>query len=259
MKNKGNHNHIPGLHNYCDRWCERCSFTARCAVYESSSQLTPEQNDMNNKAFWDNLSKNFADTMTMLVEEAAKQGLDLNAIPEEEMKAYEQNEKKQDEQSEKHPLIVAAKLYSNMAMQLLDKNELLKGKGAEMQQQFDLGIKDMNAAKAELAMLNDCYEIVQWYVHQIYVKLKRAMYVYDEGEEEDEFMISGANGSAKVALIGADRCISAWEKIMQFIPAAEDEILDLLALLQKTRVLAEKQFPNARKLVRPGFDTEMVS
>jgi hypothetical protein len=26
-------NHITGIYNYCDRWCERCSFTARCLNY----------------------------------------------------------------------------------------------------------------------------------------------------------------------------------------------------------------------------------
>lgn len=24
---------IPGIHNYCHRWCERCPFTERCAVF----------------------------------------------------------------------------------------------------------------------------------------------------------------------------------------------------------------------------------
>ena len=24
---------IPGIYNYCDRWCERCPFTSRCMVY----------------------------------------------------------------------------------------------------------------------------------------------------------------------------------------------------------------------------------
>lgn len=23
-------NFIEGIYNYCDRWCEKCSFTARC-------------------------------------------------------------------------------------------------------------------------------------------------------------------------------------------------------------------------------------
>ena len=24
---------IPGIYNYCDRWCERCAFTSRCSNY----------------------------------------------------------------------------------------------------------------------------------------------------------------------------------------------------------------------------------
>ena len=24
---------IPSIHNYCDRWCERCPFTSRCRAY----------------------------------------------------------------------------------------------------------------------------------------------------------------------------------------------------------------------------------
>jgi predicted protein tyrosine phosphatase len=23
---------IPGIYNYCDRWCERCPFTSRCLI-----------------------------------------------------------------------------------------------------------------------------------------------------------------------------------------------------------------------------------
>ncbi len=26
-------NFIPGIYNYCDRWCERCPFTDRCMNY----------------------------------------------------------------------------------------------------------------------------------------------------------------------------------------------------------------------------------
>jgi hypothetical protein len=25
-----NPRHIPGVYNYCDRWCERCPLTSRC-------------------------------------------------------------------------------------------------------------------------------------------------------------------------------------------------------------------------------------
>ncbi|HVE57390.1 MAG TPA: hypothetical protein VNB22_11225 [Pyrinomonadaceae bacterium] len=30
---------VSGIHNYCDRWCERCTFTARCRVAEAESGM----------------------------------------------------------------------------------------------------------------------------------------------------------------------------------------------------------------------------
>jgi hypothetical protein len=50
---------IVGIYNYCDRWCERCTFTSRCAVYVDESNLPSEEMDMQNKAFWDRIGKNF--------------------------------------------------------------------------------------------------------------------------------------------------------------------------------------------------------
>jgi hypothetical protein len=31
-----NPRNISGIYNYCDRWCERCPFTLRCATYSVS-------------------------------------------------------------------------------------------------------------------------------------------------------------------------------------------------------------------------------
>jgi len=58
-------NLITGIHNYCDRWCERCSFTARCAVYaaeQADPSLDPAGHDINNVAFWQKISAIFAET-----------------------------------------------------------------------------------------------------------------------------------------------------------------------------------------------------
>ena len=33
MFEREENNFIPGIFNYCDRWCERCPLTARCSVY----------------------------------------------------------------------------------------------------------------------------------------------------------------------------------------------------------------------------------
>ena len=31
-------NFISSIDNYCDRWCERCDFCARCSVYAAESE-----------------------------------------------------------------------------------------------------------------------------------------------------------------------------------------------------------------------------
>jgi hypothetical protein len=254
MKIKPNPNHIAGIYNYCDRWCERCSFTSRCAVYEGTSNLTPEQNDISNKAFWDNLSQNFADAVTLLHEGAKKHGLSIEPLSDEEWEKYKAQEKAGRDKAKKHPVIKYCEAYLLQAKALLDNNDLLKQKGAEIIQHTQLGIKNIDEATTEAQELGNCLEIVQWYLFQIQVKFMRAIPMMPE-DEGDEAFASDSNGSAKVALIGVDRCIMAWQKLMQFLPGAADEIIQLLALLQKIQVLGEKTFPGARKFIRPGLDT----
>ncbi len=251
---KINPNNIEGIYNYCDRWCERCSFTSRCAVYESTSNLSPEQNDINNKAFWDNLSKNFAGAIAMIHEAAKEQGITIEPADDAEWEKYETLKNTARDKAKEHPLIKYSTKYMLQAKALLDKNDLLKQKGGELIQHTELGIKNIDDAKSEVEELGNCLEIVQWYLFQIQVKFMRALPMMP-GEEDDEAFTSDSNGSAKVALIGVDRCIMAWQMLMQFLPAETDDILQLLALLQKIQALGEKAFPNARKFIRPGLDT----
>ncbi len=63
-----------------------------------------------------------------------------------------------------------------------------------------------------------------------------------------------ANGSAKVALIGIARSLTAWTVLYQHLPEHQDDILALLALLEHTRQAALQQFPGAPGFVRVGFD-----
>jgi hypothetical protein len=42
---------IPGIYNYCDRWCERCRFTSRClieidrSIKDQGKEYLMERND----------------------------------------------------------------------------------------------------------------------------------------------------------------------------------------------------------------------
>ena len=70
---------IPGIYNYCDRWCERCAFTSHCANYAVSEAhfSGPGDRDLSNKRFWDKLSEVLQVTLDMLHEEA---GLKRNSL-----------------------------------------------------------------------------------------------------------------------------------------------------------------------------------
>jgi hypothetical protein len=247
-----NPKHIEGIYNYCDRWCERCSFTSRCSVFASEEGLSPEEKDINNKAFWDAIGNSFANAITQMQKIAEERGIVIPTEDDAEMKLYMANVKKKRQEMVKHPLIKYSKQYIMEAKLLLENNVALKQKGETLLQLIELGVKDIGEAKKEITQLNDYIEIVNWYLIQIQVKFMRALPTFDD--EEDEAFDSDSNGSAKVALIATDRCIVAWQHIMQYLPDAQDNILPLLGLLQKIRTLGEHTFPHARAFVRVGLD-----
>jgi hypothetical protein len=248
-----NPKHIEGIYNYCDRWCERCNFTSHCAVYRSEEELSPEENDANNKMFWDKIANSFTDAITQLEKIAEERGITIAKADDAEMNLYMANVKKKRQEMVLHPLIKYSKQYMEEATILLENNKALKQRGETLLQLVELGIKDIGETKKEIIELNEYLEVVQWYLFQIRVKFMRALPTFDDDMEDDSFE-SESNGSAKVALIATDRCIVAWQHIMQALPDAQDDILPLLALLQKIRTLGEHTFPHARAFVRVGLD-----
>ena len=76
----------------------------------------------------------------------------------------------------------------------------------------------------------------------------------DDFDDDGRPFIKDSDGSAKVALIGADRSMMAWRKLMDRLPEKESDIITLLALLQKIIRLGEEKFPSARTAIRPGLD-----
>jgi hypothetical protein len=248
-----NPKHIEGIYNYCDRWCERCNFTSRCSVYRNEEGLSAEENDINNKAFWDTIANSFANAVIQLQKIADERGITIPAADDAEMNLYMANVKKKRQEMLLHPLIKYSKQYMMEAKLLLENNKALKERGETLLQLVELGVKDIGEAKKEIIQLNEYIEIVNWYLIQIQVKFMRALPTFDD-DEGDETFESDKNGSAKVALIGTDRCIVAWQHIMQWLPDAQDDILPLLGLLQKIRTLAEHTFPHARAFVRVGLD-----
>ena len=244
-------NLISGIHNYCDRWCERCPFTARCIVYateQADSDSDPASRDINNAAFWDRLAVIFQETKEMITDWAKENGADLS--PEALAEAGEEMERDQ-KAARSHPLILAAEEYFRAVEQWFEKDS------SEMKVVSDIVSSpgDNHDAAEEVT---DYIEVIRWYQFFIAVKLSRGM-LSRFGEDEYDLDERGrdSDGSAKVALIAIDRSLGAWKVMRELKPLHSESIDKMLMRLERLRLQAEAEFPLARDFIRPGFDENL--
>jgi hypothetical protein len=250
-----NPNNIPGIFNYCDRWCERCAFTSRCLNFQMSEEMREgkEINDLENEKFWEDIDNIFNITNDMLDEMAEEQGIDLTEI--EWNKEDKEHEQGLEETVRKHQCVIASKKYYEFVSGWFEINEgIFKEKEDELNEQLMLGLSSTEPKK-EAITLKDAIEVITYYLQFINIKLMRAIHgqIEDRYEIPDEFP-KDSDGSAKIALIAIDRSISAWGKLLEYYPSEEDTILPILLQLGRLTNLVENEFPEARKFVRPGFD-----
>lgn len=250
-------NNIIGIHNYCDRWCERCVFTSKCEVYESTSKLSSEQLDSDNAEFWDNLSSNFKQTIDLLKKEAEKRGIDFSEIENYEPSEEEQqNELRKRDFAKKHSVAVLSRKYSRLTLAFTKEDVDLTEKVRELVKQGHLGIKTSEEIGTTTADIGDAFEVVQWYMFFIEVKIQRALSgKFDEAEDPVDFDFpKDSDGSAKIALIAIEKSMAAYAKLHTYFPEQEDVILNALSILQQIKRGVELGFPKAYSFVRPGFD-----
>ena len=259
MKKLDDSRFIDGIFNYCDRWCERCSFTSRCRLYATEEQDEdlddPATHDINSEAFWNKLASIFKETHEMIATMAAEQGIDLEAL---DLEAAGKRQDRRRAKSERHPLSRSAEQYAKLVNEWFDReypaNE--QERDADLSR-GDLPLLDFDA-QDRASSIHDAMEVIRWYQFQIAVKIMRGL-MGDEPEEDTSDLVAAArqkdsDGSAKVALIGMERSISAWGRLRELVPDKSASTLPMMLHLEQLRRGTEQAFPNANSFVRPGFD-----
>lgn len=243
---------IPEIYNYCDRWCERCAFSTRCAIYESEADVTTQKNDFENKAFLNRLVLNVTKAQQMLEQAALERGIDLHKVTTK-MTEYEEKKKQIEKETRSHPLARLSLEYSSLVNRWIDSQPGMEEKLESFQQQLELSPESFEAVKSTTDTIQDCHAVIKWYDSLIYTKFMRAFMgkAFNDFEDEEQ---RDCDGSAKVALIGVERSMQAWIKLYELLPDQEDEFLKILAMLQKLKTLAIEAFPKAMAFKRPGFD-----
>ena len=243
----GSPNFISGIHNYCDRWCERCHFTTRCAVFaleEADPDTDDASRDMNNPAFWQKLASMFEETHEMISEWAEENGIDIS---EAALAPLEDEIENQRELTRNHPLAKAAEEYAFEVEKWFTNEFEQSGPNSNIPDLMDAGETEDD--------LNAYVEIIRWYQFFIAVKITRGLISrIDEDEYLEENDSRDSDGSAKAALIAIDRSMSAWKIMCDARPTAAEPIRAFLLELERLRSAAEREFPNARDFIRPGLD-----
>ena len=225
---------IPGIYNYCDRWCEKCEQQLRCMSFVMGKKIEEKggfnferEGHREDESIWARLKEVFESTYEVLHELAEERGLDVEDIYASENidrefwgEDYEGTPREQ----------VYQKLESSDLLRICSIYEYWADKCLE--QLYEI-IND----KEKNELLEEALEVVGWYPDLIQAKIRRDY-----------------NGSAKVALIGVERSIENWKIIQPLCPAYQKEISHLLVVLEQLRSDADEYFPKARTFVRPGFD-----
>jgi len=244
---------IPSIHNYCDRWCERCVFIERCAVGIETMASWKRDTPLTEEEMWSAVSDNFKESLRMLDDMLREAGIDPAEVEAQpEIESNPEQEKLEEEIFER-----GMDYYKMTDAFFKNNQDFLNAQEAETHQMAEMNLPvDLE----HLEQVRDAIELINQYSGFIGVKARRAISGMEEMNDTeiwgDPPYQSDANGSAKASILCIERSLGAWEMLRKTWPEKTDEILDLLLALTRFRKEMERLFPDWNKFIRPGFDTE---
>jgi hypothetical protein len=248
---KEGNNFIPGIYNWCDRWCEHCPLTHKCRNFYMQQQRKTEdfQNELP-----DELDDNLSESLFMFEQMADELGFSLDTT-QEESESIHALEEAQEILIDSHPLVEMAEFYFKKGKEWVDL-ELFTNDFGALKFISDTHVLNAEELESHLNLIGDAMEVVEWYLFFIPGKIKRSLQdqmddFWNQFPEEERSDL----GSAKIAILSIERSIEAWATIHKFFPK-DERIVELVANLEKLRSGMVEVFPNYLKFIRPGFDSK---
>jgi len=102
---------IPGIYNYCDRWCERCGFTDRCLQFLEDQDAEPPSADAESLA--GRVRESLTRRLGTITEIARREHIDLRTI---DAPSFDASEKRA--RHGQDPLVAWARQYGDLAWRL---------------------------------------------------------------------------------------------------------------------------------------------
>lgn len=253
---------IPGIYNFCDRWCEKCTQQANCLSYamgkkmEEKLGMAPEEGmACKNENIWAYLKNIFDSTYEILHDLALERGIEMEDIYSSEdldkgLWADEYEHAAKEEESNDYivatsDIIKICCIYESLSEDCLESVFAV------------LDEKEWAPEAPEEKESSEALDMINWYLDLIQSKIRRALFGYlqNKGTVDDSLVCEDYNGSAKVALIGIEQSEKAWDILKKYCPSLVKDISHIQVTLSQLTTDIETKFPAARKFKRPGFDS----
>jgi hypothetical protein len=259
--NREKKTYIEGVYNYCDRWCEKCRFTSNCLLFSQESKISTYEILHNGDL--SNIGEVFKKEFDELIDDSEDQDKfgfyddDEDFLSDDDIEeSFKNIESKEDK--EKDELEIAGNPIDELSNEYFRKAHLLVSEIDKKYDQYSFPKEKLN--DPSFKKLHDNFEVVSWFHSLIHVKLKRALGGKNEMEREDDEELKeiskyDMDGTAKIAVISINRSVNSLNNLYNILPEFSTEISELLVLLGKVLNLAETEFPDYNKFIRPGFDT----
>lgn len=229
--------YIDFISSYCDRWCERCAFTARCSAFAAEAAIAMCGDVVEGLELAVGVPAQVPAGPACAADPEWLQEADALDMSPAERLAFAREEDARRARVNDTPILKRAWAASMLGYQWL------KSSAGSMRAAGD-------------PVLNEALDVVTHDVFLVTVKLSRAVdgrdryehrARHDEGPVQNDW-----NGSAKVALVCLTRSIAAWHVIAQ--AAGEPASLAVVEQMAALHREVERCFPQAQAFIRPGFD-----
>jgi hypothetical protein len=220
---------IPGVHHYCDEWCDYCALTARCLGF----RCTKEHRRAHGRVATDPTFRSMEEAVQFTRELCAIEG-----VPTDELEMLLAGGQAAASLQTTHPLAGLAWEYAIRAAQLLETAPAPA------------------PATGPVRASPPPHEVVLWFHVRMYFRITRALVGQAHTEQGTLDRREDANGCAKLTLVAVERSRAA----LRALAGSTDEpgIRSLVALLDEIERNIDEQFPEARRFVRLGLDVPVA-
>jgi hypothetical protein len=214
---------IPGVHHYCDEWCDRCPHTRRCLAFRCEAAYRKLKGRNGGEPTFRS-TREASDFARQLAAVEARQMPDAGSQPAGQTQAS--GSKTHD------PLVYMAWEYAlGVSMWLV------------------LSPEDLRKLRVGAAPSSE--EVVLWFHLRIYLKLVRAVAAQDRPLTDVRATSDEANGYAKLTLVSVRRSRKA---LLQLKAEGAPAAGPLRTLLDRLEHGIDERFPDAGAFVRIGLD-----